>query len=244
MADRIVVYTWLPAGRKYYRAEWVDPLTGKNRTESTKQTTKREADKVAGKIEEKLNYGRQGAGRITWQELREEYEQNVFPSLKPTTIRKVKTTFEAVEGILKLKNVSELLPADLLRFQREIRARDVSEWTVKGHLSVLGRIFRWAKKQRLLDNILDFPSPKARHAKGRAPTGEEYDRMRSVTESVVGPAAAESWNYTSIPLLKTQQPDTFPDTAPAPRQPRGAFLLPSHIRAKSCAKCPMRSPVV
>jgi integrase len=194
MPDRITVYTWLPAGRKYYSAQWLDPITGKKVTKSTKQTTKSEADKVAGRKEDELNSGRQSSGNITWQDMRDEYVSSVFPSLKPSTRRKVKTTFEAVSEILDLKNVARLLPADLLRFQREIRARDVSEWTVKGHLSILGRVFRWAKKAGLLTHILDFPSTKAKHSKGRAPTGEEFDRIKAVTPSVVGEKASESWN--------------------------------------------------
>lgn len=192
--DKIHVYTYIAAGRKYYYAQWIDPLTGKERTESTRQTTKRDAERVAGDIEKRLNEGRE-RGAITWQEIRDEYEQSVFPSLKPATRRKVKTTFEAVDEFLDLKHVTRLKPADLLRFQRGVRSRDISEWTVKGHMSILGRVLRWAKKVGLLQSVLDFPESKARGSKGRAPTGEEFDRMKATTESIVGPNAAASWNY-------------------------------------------------
>jgi integrase len=194
MPERITVYTWLPAGRKYYYAQWIDPLTGKKRTETTGTTTKRDAERAAGEIENRVNNGRERLS-LTWAKLKEEYEQSEFPLLKPATRRKVKTTFEAVDEILDLKHVTQLRPADLLRFQRGIRARDVSEWTVKGHMSMLGRVLRWAKKVGLIETVLDFPESKAKGSKGRAPTGEEFERMKSMTASVVGQDAAPSWSY-------------------------------------------------
>lgn len=194
MSDKITVYTYLPAGRKYFYAQWIDPLTGKKRTESTGMSTKRDAEREAGEIEKRVNRGQDNIA-ITWEKLKEEYEQSAFPLLKPATRRKVKTTFEAVDEILDLKHVTKLRPADLLRFQRGIRARDISEWTVKGHMSMLGRVLRWAKKVGLIETVLDFPESKAKGSKGRAPTGEEFERMKSMTASVVGKEAAPSWSY-------------------------------------------------
>jgi integrase len=194
MPERITVYTWVPAGRKFFYAHWVDPLTGKNRAQSTRQSTKREAERFAADLEDQLNSGRQRSTRLTWADLRQDYEQNCFPAQKEATRRKVRGTLDAVEAILNLKHVSELGPTDLLRFQRELRKRDISEWTVKGHLSIFRKVLRWAKRLDLIADVPEFPMPKVRHAKGRAPTGEEFERMKSVTVSVVGPDAAPSWN--------------------------------------------------
>lgn len=198
MTERIKVSTFHPTGRKFYHAQWRDPLTGKLRTVTTKETTKRDAERFALTLEAELNDGQQITGRITWAEVCRQYRDAIYPAQRKSTKAKTETTIAAIDKHLKLHWANKLTATDILQFCRELRKeRELSEYTVKGHLAELRKILRWAHRHRLLAEVPQIEMPKVKtHAKGRAPTQEEFERMLKKAEAIVGKDAAPSWQDT------------------------------------------------
>ena len=88
--------------RKYYQAEWVDPVTGRDRTKSTKCTKKRDAERFAGQLEEKLSSGEFHDDKpVTWDEFRLRYMEDVAVDLADNTNAVTRTVFNHVENVLE-----------------------------------------------------------------------------------------------------------------------------------------------
>ena len=88
----IAVRVFKRSGRKFYQAEWTDPVTGKLRSKSTKQSTKRDAERFAAKLEEELLRGDDTNSRyLTWKSFRQRYEEEVLTGQSPRTATTVAT---------------------------------------------------------------------------------------------------------------------------------------------------------
>ena len=90
--------------RKCYQMQYVDPLTGRKKTRSTKvertgrKRERTEAERVAAKWESELREGRYKApSQVTWVEFRTRYEDEVLCSLADNTDDKVCGVFNMVE---------------------------------------------------------------------------------------------------------------------------------------------------
>ena len=193
---RIRVNVYKRATRKNYEATWRDPVTHEAKTKTTGTPNKREAERFAAKLEKSIEDGDYSEpSRITWQELREAYEIEVFPEQAPKTIATTKSTLNAIDDILRIRFASAFDTAQVRRFKREIRKKNVSEFTVKRHLSELRKILRWAHRCGLIETLPQIDMPRARGSKGRPITAEELDRVIEKVVTVVGEASAESWIY-------------------------------------------------
>ena len=63
--NEIRVTTMRRDGRKYFEAQWNDPVTGKRKRVSTKKTVKRDADRFAAKLEVDLQAGPRAASKYS-----------------------------------------------------------------------------------------------------------------------------------------------------------------------------------
>ena len=177
---------------------YTDPRTG----EVTMTGNDRKfATKLAILWERDLNSGLdQGHNATTWQQFRERYEDEVVPGLAERTGDKITTVFRTVERILprvRDGRLSDLTPEALSRFQAVLRDGQRSENTIAGYLAHLRAALTWACEQGMI-----FAAPKIRKpqrakkggsghkGKGRAISGEEFDRMLSSV-----PAALSQWNH-------------------------------------------------
>lgn len=184
------------AGRRFFEAQWEDPVTGRKRTRSTKTAERRAAERFAAKLEVDLSAGNdRQAIRATWQEAKERYELDVFPGLRVTSRGRMRDTFRLVERVIEPARVAAIAEPQIAELTRHLRRAGRSEFTVKGHLVNLRVFLRWAHRQKLLDRVptIDIPSKPAGGMKGRPPTAEEFDRLLEATAKVVGDALAENW---------------------------------------------------
>jgi len=184
-------------GRKFYEAQWVDPVTGKKKTRSTKKKKKRDAVMVAGKIEAELREGRfKQNQKIGWSDFRERFEDEKLSSLADKSVDIYVTSLNAVERIINPKKLQALDSQQISRFQSRLRKEDASEATIHCYLRHLKSALRWAKRQNLIAAVPEIEMPKrAKGMKGRAITTEEFERMLEKVPLVVGNDAAESWRY-------------------------------------------------
>lgn len=183
-------------GRRFFEAQWEDPVTGRKRTRSTKTAERRAAERFAAKLEVDLSAGNdRQAIRATWREARERYELDVFPGLRPSSRGRMRDTFRLVERVIQPARLAAVSEPQIAELTRHLRRAGRSEFTVKGHLTNLRCFLRWAHRQKLLDRlpVIDVPRRPPGGMKGRAPTAEEFDRILSHVADVVGAEIAESW---------------------------------------------------
>lgn len=185
------------SNRIYFECQWVDPLTGKKKTRSTKKTTRRDAERFAAKLEHELIHGTAHTPtNITWQEFRERYFAEFAKSLKPRTQDKIITAFNSLENVIDPKWLSAITSDVISRYAGELRSkeRDLSSATIKGYLSHLRAALNWAKRSGMLARVPHFEIPKrSERSKGRPITEEELERMITQIGPAVGKDNAAAW---------------------------------------------------
>lgn len=198
MQEPIRVTVIKRTGRKFFECRWIDPGSGSKKTKTTKFTKRREAERYAMELERKLNSGETGLRRATFKAFRQEYEETVFPSQKIKTKLTTKSTFNAIESILKPSSVQSIDMAAIRKFTKELRklpakggtdkdgnvTQTVSEFTVVRHLTELRKILRWAAENKFLKAAPPVKVPEAKGRKGRDVTDEEFERMLAAVRKV------------------------------------------------------------
>lgn len=181
--------------RKFYQAEWIDPVTGKTKSKSTRCVTRKDALRFAGKHAAELNEGRyRDAVNVTWTVFRERWETEVGVGLAEKTAALTGTVFNHVEEIVSPKLLLSLDASQISKMVKSWRGSDLSEPTVKAYLSHLRAALNWAASIGLIREAPKFTMPKrTRVARGRAVTAEEFDRMVKAVPKVVGDDRAPSW---------------------------------------------------
>lgn len=206
MRNKVHVIVIKRDGRKFFEARWIDPQSGAKRTQTTKCTRRRDAERFALKLEEKLNSPEEESIQLaTWKQFRQDYEDTVFPSQKEKTVLTTKSTFAAIEEILKPHSPQSITTAAVRKFTKEIRNRPskkspdvtVSEFTVARHLTELRKILNWAKDNRYIASVPVIRVPEAKGRKGRDVTTEEFERMLKAVSEVkhLKPDQWESYRF-------------------------------------------------
>jgi hypothetical protein len=161
---------------------YIDPVTGKPVEKSAKTAKHAEALKEAGKWQDELRTGRyQKAIHLSWESFREFYATNCLPSVAATTAVTYEATLNVFERICSPQKLSSITTPAITRFASALRQQELSEATIGRHLRQLKVILRWAQGQGLLNTLPTFNMPRrtkgAKSMRGRAVTGEEFDRM-------------------------------------------------------------------
>jgi integrase len=185
------------AGRPYLELQWRHPVTGKLVTRSTRTRNRRSAEKLAAQLEVQLEESTTDAAaqqRLSWADLCAEYARAVFPAQAESTRAKMRATWAKVRAHLNPERAASVQAAQLRQLTGKLRDEGLAEFTVKGHLAELKKLFRWAVDQELLAKVPRIHMPqRVAGMKGRPVTGEEFERMRAATAKVVGADRAASW---------------------------------------------------
>lgn len=192
--------------RKSLLLQYVDPMTGRKKSKSAKTNDRNEAMKAAAVWEAALRNGSyQPPSRTTWADFRQRYETEVGGGLAPNTLDKIIRTFDHVERRLSPQRVRDITAQRLSWFVAELRKETkdgdqikpgLAETSIQSYLSHLKAALNWAFKNDIIIKAPRFPKlqqAKGDAMKGRAPTGEEFDRMIAVVPKVVGEAYAAEW---------------------------------------------------
>jgi len=184
------------AGRKCYEAQWVDPDTGKKKTRSTGTDRKRDAERFAGNLEKELRQGTfREPQRVTWESFRKRFEEEEFPKRREKTQWKYQGTMNLVEEHIKPATLAALNEGAISKFAAKLRELKREEPTVKGHLSNIRSLLRWAHGQRLILEVPRIEMPETTDTTGRAVTQEEFDRILEAVPKVVEVEFVDSWRY-------------------------------------------------
>ena len=200
--DSIKVKVTKHGKRKFLVMYYDDPITGKREQRSTKTSKRREAEREAAKWEAALREGRyKPPSKITWQEFRERYEDEVLLSLAKRTDNIVTTVFNSVERIINPQKLSDLNTDRLSYYQAELRNGELSskkgkgklrsEDTIRTYLKHLKASLSWAVDLGMIASVPKVKMPKRagkgdKVMKGRPITGEEFERLvQSVSQGLV-----------------------------------------------------------
>ena len=221
MEDEIKVRIVQRKRSKCYTAEWVDPVTGKAKSKSTKikivdapkraaDQAKREALKWAEAFQEELQEGLTDGSHTPWSEFRERYIDEELRDLAHNSLVGACTTLNAVEEIIKPKSIQVMNSQQVARFRREIRKRTVrkkvnGKWetrtirpaSVNRHLRHLKAALRWAKRVGMIRTVPDIQLIRRTGvgAKARAVTSEEFQRMLKACETVCSGEMVDRYKF-------------------------------------------------
>lgn len=187
------------SGRHHFEARWTDPLTGKLKTRSTGTDNYRAAEKFAARLEDKLNNeGPEFVDVTTAQfaDVWQRYQDEVFPELSRKTRQKTTTAVNKFQEMVNPRLVASITTNLLQGWSAELRRKGLAGYTIKGYLSEIAKILRWADRIGIAGKAPRVELPRRLGGmKGRAPTAEEFDRMLAAVEGEVGAAQASSWKW-------------------------------------------------
>lgn len=197
MTDEISVIVFQPTGRKFYQAQWTDPVTGLKKTRSTKKSVRRDAERVAAVWQKELMEGQyKHPSKVTWEELRDRYSAEVMPGLALKSQQKADVVLDNLEKHIKPAKVASLTTQQISKYASILRAEGKSEVTIKNYLGQVRTVLRWAKDQKLIFEVPKFNMPvRTNKATKRAVTGEEFERMLKAIPKAVGEAHAADWEF-------------------------------------------------
>ena len=177
-----------------------DPVTGKHVAKTAGTRILREAERAAGKWQAELRDGRyQKPSKVTWDAFRERYAELVLPGLSEGTATTYLATLNVFGRICKPDKLAKVTTSIITDFAAKLRAEGLREATIARHLRGLRVVTRWANREGLLPVVPKFTMPKrvkgAKTMRGRAVTGEEFERMLKIVPKVVENTAADSWKF-------------------------------------------------
>ena len=175
---RVSVNSW-GAGRSL-TLSWIDPVTGKRKTQSAKTKDWRTAERLAGKLAEELETGEVSPSRVTWDEFQKRYEDEKLAALAPTTRGTALASLRHVRRVLDIEHLAKLTPSAMSKFAAECRRRGMKDTTLAHHLRGIKAATRWAVKMGLMSKAPAIEMPKrakGSQARSRAITTEEYERI-------------------------------------------------------------------
>ncbi len=194
----VKVYVIRRDGRKNFEAEWKCPHTGRTRRRSLKTNIRREADRLAGRLELELKDEAATGIQITWEDFRDRYEVEALTGLADNTAKKVSTVFNSIEKTIKPGLLTDLNEQVISRYVVSMRKAGRSEATIAGHLRHLKAGIQWAFDMKLIPSVPTIRMPKGSNkvgSKGRPITVEEFERIISKVPAIVGEDRAASWQH-------------------------------------------------
>lgn len=181
MNNDIEVRTTKYSDRKYWLMYYIDPVTEKRVSKSTKRTTQRDAERVAAEWERELRTGCHTVdARMTWADFRIRVEREKLPGLAVQTRRAYSLAMDSIEKHINSKRLVSLTAATLSTYQHRLRSTGVREATIANRLRHIKALLRWAESLNFIGKAPKIVMPKRARGKGmrgRPITTEEFDRM-------------------------------------------------------------------
>jgi len=176
---------------------YIDPITGKPVTRSTRTTRRREAERIAAKWEAELRKGQyHDPCNISWKDFRQRYEDEKLSSLAENTIGATDSALNHLERLVNPQKLAALTSPLLSQFQAKLRREGMKDTTIATHLRHLRAALSWAVSMGMLPRVPDFHMPKRARGRtlmrGRPITAEEFERMLAEVPNV-RPRDAEAW---------------------------------------------------
>ena len=205
MTNKIRVYA-INYNRKYYVLQWIDPVTGKRKTESSKCKAKGPAERKAADKEKELNATvPTGDGSQSWPHFVADYLHRSLSGADGATERWHAAKLNVFEAQMKPQTLSDVTAVCLSQYVAKLRALKRSEDTIRGHMIAIGCALRWAESQHLIEKVPVLPEVRKKRGtktkvKGRNLEFWEFARMLSAVKLEMKPDQVASWRHLLIGL--------------------------------------------
>jgi integrase len=167
MSDkRVTVWVQRFKDRPHLMLQWLDPETGKRRSESAGTADEGAAEKKRADKEYELNHGlHQDVSRISWERFRERFEEEYVAGCRENTRRNFTATldhFETICGPKRLSGVTARTVSLFVAGLRKLPGRRkgtpaLLPSTIKVRLQFLHTALSWAVSQKMLPEVPEFP---------------------------------------------------------------------------------------
>lgn len=191
MSDEINVIVVSRKDRKFLSLRYTCPVTGERIEKSSGATSEKEAGKRAGEWQAELRAGGGGKSSASWEAFRAAYEDGKAFSMRKGTQEKIGSMFNVVEDLMRPDNIRRVTPEWITTFQKRLLESGREPATVASHCRHLKAATTWALEHKIITVVPRFPKlNKVRSAKvmkGRAVTGEEFERMLQAVQTELRP---------------------------------------------------------
>jgi integrase len=186
MEKRIRVWVQQFKDRPTLMLQWIDPDTGKRKSQSAKTGDPDLAEDARADLESDLNNGRhREASRMSWEKFRELFEAEHVAARRQNTRENYKAMFDGFERLCRPGSLRSVTGRTISQFAAALRrqpgrARDSegqSPSTIRQRLALLRTALAWAVQQKLLPEMPHFPTIKVPRKKPQPIPAESFERM-------------------------------------------------------------------
>ena len=179
MPNRVTVWV-IDYNRKFLVLQWIDPTTGKRRSQSSKCTGIRAARDAARELSDHLtNVAPRGDGSISWDDFTDLYEKEHLASLADSSCDRANNVLSVFGRTMSPVNLNAITGSVLSKYCEQLR-KDRSETTITTHVTHLKAALRWARDNGYIAELPRFPrSAKGNKSrpKGRPLTWSEFSKL-------------------------------------------------------------------
>lgn len=189
MTKSIKVTVLERADKPYLMLRYTDPVTGKRHQKSAGTNDKREATKLAGRLERELeSTGHRSSGDMTWGDFRELFIDSYMAGQSDGYLNNVLSTFSKIERVMGPDRLKRVNTRWLTEFRRKLIRDKTPDASVTKFFQHLKTMLKWAADQGYITAVPTFPAKRRgataskKHMKGRPVTAEEFERMLEATD--------------------------------------------------------------
>lgn len=183
--------------RKFLVLVWRDPVTGMLRTQSSKCTRRREAERAAAAKEAELNAVQPtGDGDFDWDSFILHYRDSHLVSLAPASQKRSLSVLNTFAVLMRPATLASITTPVLTQFANKLRAKGRSEATIATSLATIRAALAWAHDEGHTRGVPKIPKTSramVRRSKGRPLTNAEFARMLRAVRDVVPRPHRRSW---------------------------------------------------
>lgn len=190
----------MPDGKhRVCRLRWRDEW-GKAFYKSTDTVNRKEAERQAVLWQAELERGVEAVPqKIRWEYVRDKYMSDVASGHSDGGSRTTKTAINHIDAILRPQFMTEFTSSRMSTFAAKLRARPVSEASVKTYVVCAFTILGWAKRMGFIAYMPERP-PLVRGdvestARGGPLTEKQFSEYLEAVEAITGSNAAPSWKF-------------------------------------------------
>ncbi len=187
---------------------WNDPITGRRRQRAAKSNKRKDADREAGTLAEKLAKEVRTES-IAWDIARARYEQEVLSLQRRKSLKSFRTAANRFEGVIAPEQLSDSTADRLSRFTAELHQAGLSSNSIGSYLRELRRFLRWAAEiwpSFAAPRVRVPRVPKRDLMKGRPITTEEFERMLSKAAVGMVDYLHSHWQHQPKPARRKSKP--------------------------------------
>jgi integrase len=166
--------------------QWLDPETGRRRSQSAKTANEKQAEEARSDLESDLNNGRhREASRMSWERFRELFEAEYVAAWRPDTRLNYAATLDlferlcnptSIRGVTE-RTVSRFVASMLKQPGRRRGSERMMPSTIKVRLQFLRAALSWAAKQKLIPAVPAFPAVKVPKKDPQPVPAESFERL-------------------------------------------------------------------